>query len=129
MNNVEISKELLLEIMPLDENTEWEDYYQTKINNSLSVGYSYSLLYKGKIVGCGANHINIYEFASKCKKWANTKGYIIIDFIDENNDEFWSCRIYRNGLNDGYEEEIAYCMEDYNAIINACEWILNNEKS
>ena len=71
--------------------------------------------------------INIYELANKCKEWAKKKNYTVIDYIDINNDEFWTCRAYPNGLNDGFDYEAIYQPLSPISIFDVCQWILEND--
>ena len=71
--------------------------------------------------------VNIYEFAFKCKEWAENKGYIIFSKNKE-------CLIY--SINEVYD--VIECLNQYEdyfesdteceAIIKACNWILENSK-
>lgn len=104
-----ISKELLCEVLELKK---IDEIYQED-----------NLLYF-----CESNKgINIYELTFKCKEWANTQGYTIIDYIDLDNEEFWTCRAYPNGLNDGFDYEAIYQPSSQVSIFKACEWIMENK--
>ena len=69
---------------------------------------------------------NIYEFAFKCKEWAENKGYIIFSKNKE-------CLIY--SIDEVYD--VIECLNQYEdyfeadteceAIFKACEWILKNK--
>lgn len=123
---IEISKELLLEIMPLDENEEYDEYYKTKINKSLHIGYAYKIIYNNNYVGSGAKHLNIYELAHKCKQWALSKDYHINTSEDKFNNYLYLYKMIKDDF--GYSiDKINGVQFDSNSYINdlvkACEWI------
>lgn len=66
--------------------------------------------------------INIYELASKCKEWASSKGYVIIQ------DTRGYTKAYRfpNGEIKFWEDENMDLTID--RIIQACEWIMERTK-
>ena len=71
--------------------------------------------------------VNIYEFAFKCKEWAENKGYIIFSKNKE-------CLIY--SIDEVYD--VIECLNQYEdyfesdteceAILKACNWILEIDK-
>lgn len=67
-------------------------------------------------------------FYFRCKEWSNKNGYTIIDYIDIDNDEFWTCRAYPNGLNDGFDYQLIYQPSSQISVFAVCEWILNSKK-
>ena len=110
-----ISKELLSEVIGY------------KVDYIASSGNTYI----GFHTEMGGKNINIYELAHKCKEWALSKGYYISLIIDE--DDKTKCRYVLNlSWNDGYEVDFIIASEPYSteteAIIKACEWILDNIK-
>lgn len=67
------------------------------------------------------DEINIYEFAQKCKEWANNKGYVIFSSVQLTG---WAVFIQtdKDGIIasfEGIEQE---------AIFKACEYILERTK-
>lgn len=123
MKDIKISKELLLEIMPLEHNQKFDQVYEAKFHNALNVGYHYDIVFEGKSIGYGAKHYNIYQIAFMLKEWAENKGYIIFSKNKE-------CLIY--SIDEVYD--VIECLNQYEdyfegnteieAIINACEWII-----
>lgn len=72
------------------------------------------------------NRINIYEFAFKCKEWALSKGYRLLSL----NKECYLCDT--EGLCDISEQlnqwsELFKANTEIEAIIKACEWILEKK--
>ena len=111
---IEISKELLSEVLHCD-------VYKIDIkDNALEYDCDFDDVPIVRI-------INIYELANKCIEWANKKSYTVIDYIDINNDEFWTCRAYPNGLNDGFDYEAIYQPLSPISIFDVCQWILDNK--
>ena len=126
---VEVSKELLSEVMSI----KIEDIIDLKMFGK-DLKYYEKCLLKSCCDGRLSKHkdsicksINIYELANKCKEWANKKSYTVIDYIDINNDEFWTCRAYPNGLNDGFDYEAIYQPLSPISIFDVCQWILDNK--
>jgi len=120
-----ISRELLLEIMPLSKREVWEDFHIIPKNNfeSDKVGYSYKI--KGireKYIGSGAKHLNIHELAYKCKEWAYEQGYLIglncrqgVILIDRNTH-----MTLRYISIDGLDQVVKF-------ELNLCQWLLENK--
>ena len=112
MKELIISKELISEVFKLNI---CEAYIE---NNNLYFDMGLPLI----------QSINLYEFAFKCKKWAENKGYIIFSKNKE-------CLIY--SIDEVYD--VIECLNQYEdyfesdtevqSIIKACNWILNNEKN
>lgn len=79
--------------------------------------------------------INIYEFAFKCKEWAFSKGYTILtEFFNQAWVFSYIVSNERSIENYGHlveDIEVLGCPFDskteIEAIIQACEWILNQE--
>lgn len=91
----------------------------------LNVVYIESCEHRDNIIGIWTDmntkpikEINIYEFAFKCKEWALNKGFNIFS-------SYKSFSIFQNGIlicsSSGENAEIE-------AIIKACEWILEDLK-
>lgn len=120
-----IEKELMLEIMPLEFNECYDEYYETKIASSLSIGYCYNVLYNGVRVGCGARHLNIYEWADKCKEWALIKGYEIYSKRTKNK----GVAKIKKYINGSKRKKLICCKiadTEVEAIFDICKWILEN---
>ena len=77
MRDLEISKELLIEVLGSEYKQRLVDWFQIEDDNFLRTYYDCgSYDDKGRPTGLGLE-INIYEFAFKCKDWALTNGYFI----------------------------------------------------
>ena len=101
--------------------------YPTNEDSETYVGIQEStnrIMHFGKEFNDCRSEIDIHNVANKCKRWAHTKGYTIIDYIDLDNEEFWTCRAYPYGLNDGFDYEETYQISSPEAIFKTCEWIL-----
>lgn len=122
-----ISKELLSEI--LDKNIVADDISNIEPKDN-KITFIEDYWDKDEGSGFYRSHtINIYELANKCKEWAFEKGYTIIDYIDLDNDKFWTCRAYLNGLNDGFDWKEIYQPTSTISIFRTCQWILDNVKT
>lgn len=115
MKDLKISKKLISEVLKIPLDVINEVYFDKtnllvrKLNNRIE------------------EH-NIYEFAFKCKEWAENKDYIIFSKNKE-------CLIY--SIDEVYD--VIECLNQYEdyfeadteceAILKACEWILDNEKN
>ena len=107
-----ISKELLSEVLNIEHILEFRQ----------SVNVFWITDAKSHV---GAVPINIYELAHKCKEWALANGFAISSGIPK---PFYKKRIigaeifkltdFRNAIFICYQES------EYDAIIEACEWIL-----
>lgn len=124
---IEISKELILKLIPLELNEEHDKYYETKIGNTLNIGYSYNVLFKGNKVGSGAKHFNIYELAHKCKEWAVDNHFHIYSKIMKDK----AVAKIRKSIN-GKHRKNTLCLFVANtepeAVFKVCQWILDNQK-
>lgn len=74
--------------------------------------------------------INIYEFAFKCKEWIIDKGYHISTDEDKINNYIYLYKMIKNDF--GYEIDkskgVQFDSKGYiNNLLEACEWILNQE--
>lgn len=109
-----ISKELLGEVLKAD---------IKKINNSILDG---NLYYYKTFVKCKSK-INIYELAHKCKEWALRKNYIL---ASESNTYGGICNMSISSMDvDVFYniQSITRANTEVEAVIKACEWILNNK--
>lgn len=108
MENLEVSKELLSEVLGIKVSKLVTDSWLNAHNN---------IVFEEKDSNF-ADFINVYEFAFKCKEWA---------FKRELNlwtDYLGNCQIQDKDfqlLNDCYYDT------EIEAIIKACEWILSEE--
>ena len=98
----------------------------------INVVYTESCEHRDNIIGIWADmntnpikEVNIYEFAFKCKEWAFTSGF---ELKSGRDNLCYFCEYKR-------EDQIDYQNEDYflgsseiEAIIKACEWILEQSK-
>ena len=82
MNRIEISKDLLSEVLGDDYNDRLVDWFQIE-DNYLKTYYDCGRYdYKGRPTGLGIE-INIYELAHKCKEWTMNKEYQIISGLSD----------------------------------------------
>ena len=73
------------------------------------------------------NRINIYEFAFKCKVWALTKGYMMK--IENHYSDSIVIQIRKTTSKSSYIEPWKKTFRsEVEAIIKACNWILENIK-
>ena len=110
-----ISKELLSEV--LKQETRFIRYVA---NNTYEVHFEKPIRLKYII-------INIYELAHKCKEWALRKNYIL---ASESNTYGGICNMSISSI----DIDVFYNIQsttrantEVEAIIQACEWILNNK--
>lgn len=68
--------------------------------------------------------VNIYEFAFKCKEWALKKDFIISSYSRHRLDGY-DCCIYDDN---GDIDEDFISNTEIEAIIKACNWILEQQK-
>ena len=73
------------------------------------------------------NSINIYEFAFKCKEWALKKEFIVHSSPTQKK-EFTSIAQNFNMNQLYYGKNQFYALTEIEAILKACEWILENSK-
>ena len=64
---------------------------------------------------------NIYEFAFKCKEWAYIQGYLLKSEIN-------GCLVCERNTFMGSDTEWFNGISEIEAIIKACNWILENSK-
>ena len=112
-----ISKELLSEV--LKQETRFIRYVA---NNTYEVHFEKPIRLKYII-------INIYELAHKCKEWALRKNYIL---ASESNTYGGICNMSISSM----DVDVFYNIQsttrantEVEAIIQACEWILNSKDS
>ena len=82
-----------------------------------------------KLYGSGELcHINIYELAHKCKEWAKSKGYYLraAQGINYHDNLQWTCFLNIN-MDDGAEYIDYWNSTEVEAIIKACQWILDKD--
>lgn len=104
---IKISKELLSEVMQLGilEVGEVDDCY---------LSFNYYILDDDNIKAC----INIYELAYKCKEWLKNNVSNANSGFDNGHRNF--CYIENYNIQDTF-----YADTEIEAVIKACEWILN----
>ena len=71
--------------------------------------------------------ISIYEFAFKCKEWALKKEFIVHSSPTQKK-EFTSIAQNFNMNQSYYGKNQFYALTEIEAILKACEWILENSK-
>ena len=120
MRDLEISKELLIEILGSEYKQRLVDWFQIEDDNFLRTYYDCgSYDDKGRPTGLGLE-INIYEFAFKCKEWALKQGYFIYSTNELSFIKTFSLETIETFSN-GKDTEIE-------CILKACGYILNNKK-
>ena len=128
MRDLEISKELLSEVLKLEV---VKHSLFNKSNNSFNITYMQS----EDSLKSSWMPINIYEFAFKCKEWIlnqkNKDCFYIADQFSLNIESqmgvikyFW-CVLLKNNSRISPEFKADSEIE---AIVKACEWILENNK-
>ena len=126
MRDIIISKELLIAVLGSEYNQRLVDWFQIEEDNFLRTYYDCgSFDDKGRPTGLGLE-INIYEFAHKCKEWVLSKGYSQLSGKDD---------IYEKG--EGFVCSVGsttllikdfYADTELEAILKACEWVLELKK-
>ena len=116
MKDLKISKELLSEVLK----------YEVDVFLGINKNEIDYTCCRDESEGYVDISINLYEFACKCKEWAENKGYIIFSKNKE-------CLIY--SIDEVYD--VIECLNQYEdyfeadteceAIFKACEWILKNK--
>ena len=118
MRDLEISKELLSEVLKLEV---VKHSLFNKSNNSFNITYMQS----EDSLKSSWMPINIYEFAFKCKIWVFNKYKIYLSSeLGEDSDVslFWTANFKIKKENKSF-----YGDTEFEAIIKACEWILKNK--
>lgn len=120
-----ISKELLSKVLGIKFR---RGEYATHIKYTSSNSIEWQELYiENNNWDTKSSHINIYELAHKCKKWAFNQGYEVVSRILSNDhQERGHCYLVR--CEDSSEHVIAVfnTQIEYTAIFEACQWILEN---
>jgi hypothetical protein len=120
-----ISKELFTAVTGINLGTQesFRDQFEEKV--WVGTGEYSNTIYYG-VQGIKTTHINIYEFANKCKKWAFKNGfYLPIVYTGENT----HCGISKTergyiwGMKSTFIE-----LSEPEAIFKACEYILSEMK-
>ena len=123
MKDLKISKELLEKVLGSEYKHRLVDWFQIEEDNFLRTYYDCgSFDDKGRPTGLGLE-INIYEFAFKCKEWANTQDYWTQSGYEINHLGNYFCMI-----KDMPDNQFFYANTEPEAIFLACEYILNNIK-
>ena len=110
-----ISKELLSAVYPIDETTE------TYVGIQESTG---RVMWFGKEYNDCRSEIDIHRVAHKCKEWAATKGYVLFSKTRLSS-SLASCyfdTIGRHDYEDDFHNDFRAETEP-DAIFKACEWI------
>lgn len=114
MKDLKISKELLSEVLG----------YEVDVFLGITENEIDYTCCRDKNIGYEDISINIYKFAFKCKEWALKKEYVISSHSKYKLDGY-NCIIY---CNNGEIDEDFTSDTEIEAIIKACEWILNQEE-
>ena len=78
------------------------------------------------------DYVNIYELAHKCKEWIINKGYVLKLCYVLENDTRELCFIETTLLRSNQYSSDYYDIDsktEVEAVIKACEWILNSKDS
>ena len=114
---IEISKELLSKILNDELSIVNADSILCKLKESM-------LIIKCEYLKTKLTHTfsyNIYELENKGKKWANNKGFRIIE-ID--TDLFW---VIPGKYDISYTFDYGMISSTHNTFFKACQWILDNK--
>ena len=133
MKDLKISNILLTEILKSPVEIISIDEYKCMIRNSTyfdneQKGTVYRYLYGNEEI----RFMSIYEFAFKCKEWAFLQGYELRSGrdIDVKEDLCYFCEYKQERQLDYYDGDYFLAKSEPEAIIKACNWILerSNEK-
>ena len=125
MEDLKISKELLIEVLGSEYNQRLVDWFQIEDDNFLRTYYDCgSYDDKGRPTGLGLE-INIYEFAYKCKEWALKNKYKIQSQINEGN----KGHVHITKINDDCWAKGFFENTEMEVIIKSCEFILTKKES
>ena len=118
---MEISKELIIKVMDIK-----YPFSDIQLNSNILSWWREDVFFEETM------KINIYEFAFKCKEWALNKGYTIESHTNRsclsgNNYEYFSIAKIFKGTSSMRINTIEENTE-VEAIIKACEWILEQSK-
>lgn len=121
MKDLKISKELLSEVLKLEV---VKHSLFNKSNNSFNITYMPS----EDSLKSSWMPINIYEFAFKCKEWAKNKEYIVHSSPTQKIEH--TAIIQSFDINKFYYgENQFYALTEVEAIIQACEWLLEYKEN
>jgi len=110
LNNIEISKELLSEVLDAS-------YDNTTITRVYKPAEENFIAWETDTITSKYHSINIYELAHKCKEWLKNNVSNANSGFDNGHRNF--CHIENYNIQD-----IFYADTEVEAIIKACEWIL-----
>lgn len=131
INNIEISKELLSEVLGYTD----EDYVIVATEKDIFLDKNY-LHYEYQDPYCTPetyitikDKINIYELAHKCKEYALNKGYYLRAEQGVNyKDNLQWAAFLNTDMDDGADYVDYWNNTEPEAIFKACEWILKEIK-
>lgn len=110
---MEISKELIIKVMDIK-----YPFSDIQLNSNILSWWREDVFFEETM------KINIYEFIFKCKEWALSKDYVISSYSKYKLDGY-NCTIY---CNNGEIDEDFTSDTEVEAIIKACNWILEQSK-
>lgn len=113
--SIEISKKLLSEVLNIENEriSKRVDRFCFPSDNIIAVAY---------YMKDGWQHLNIHQLATKCKEWAITKGYVILEYplivhvYNENTKE----KVHSEG-------DLTTITFDVSRVIKSAQWILDNK--
>ena len=116
MKDLKISKELISEVLDMPKESIVDIYTDG----------NYLLIRK---INSRIEEHNIYEFAFKCKEWAFKQGYELFSRILSNDHQhIGNCVVYRVEADPEESLKIMNEKTEQEAILKACEWILEQNK-
>ena len=117
MKDLKISKELIRNVLEKETENLPDDFTFDIIDNYIIFADDGACMFE----------VNIYEFAYKCKDWALTKGYMMK--IENHYSNSIVVQIKKTISNSAYVEPWKKTFKsEIEAIIKACNWILENSK-
>ena len=117
MKDLKISKELIKNVLVEETENLPDDFTFDIIDNYIIFADDGACMFE----------VNIYEFAYKCKDWALTKGYMMK--IENHYSNSIVVQIKKTISNSAYVEPWKKTFKsELEAIIKACNWILENRK-
>ena len=117
MKGLKISKELIKNVLDKETENLPDDFTFDIIDNYIIFADDGECMFE----------VNIYEFAYKCKDWALTKGYMMK--IENHYSNSIVVQIKKTISNSAYVEPWKKTFKsELEAIIKACNWILENNK-
>ena len=120
-----ISKELALELYPENEARRFLEIKEIKVAYGKVICICFESLYLGKKVGYTQEGANIYELAHKCKEWAVSESVLLESRIDKTVVKPSRCSVV-NYIT-GQELVLIHAQTEPAAIMEACQWILDNK--